>query len=719
VEDVSEIINGLNDAQRQAVTAADGALLVLAGAGSGKTRVLVHRIAWVINVHGYSPFSVLAVTFTNKAAHEMKSRVEGILMQPAGSLWIGTFHNIAHRLLRYHHREAKLPDSFQIIDSDDQNRMLKRLIKELNIDEEKFPAKQAMWFINKQKDDGLRAHQIKHNNDYYLKVMQQIYIAYESACQQGGLVDFAELLLRSYELIRDNEMIRRHYQERFRHVLVDEFQDTNNIQYAMIKLLVGERNFLTIVGDDDQSIYGWRGAQVENIRQFHKDYPNVETIRLEQNYRSTGTILNAANAVIANNHDRLGKQLWTQDNQGEMISLYSAFNEQEEARFVSARIQDWVNQGNAYQDAAILYRSNAQSRVLEEALLQKRIPYCIYGGLRFFDRAEIKDALAYLRLVNNRDDDSAFERVVNTPTRGIGDKTVQVVRQLARTHGISMWAATEQAISAGELTARASNNLAHFLKLIAHMEEGHQGDNLSALTQNILEVSGLLSMYERQKGEQALAKKENLQELVVATREFSDEDFPDMKPIEAFLGHAALESGEQQADKFADAVQLMTIHSAKGLEFPLVFMVGMEEKLFPHQMSLDSLDGLEEERRLCYVGITRAMKKLYLSYAEKRRLYGTDSYPIQSRFIKEIPVDCIEEVRLNTQVSRPTFYSAKKPESQTAGGFGLGARVKHPRFGEGVVLNIEGSGESARIQINFESAGCKWLVLGFAKLEAV
>jgi len=726
VEDITPILEDLNDAQRKAVTAPDGALLVLAGAGSGKTRVLVHRIAWVIHVHGYSPYSVLAVTFTNKAAHEMKGRVESLLEQPSSSMWIGTFHNIAHRLLRMHYKEARLPDTFQILDTDDQNRLVKRLIREMNLNTDEWQPKQAQWFINKQKDEGRRANQVQHSasvhgkGDYFTKTMQKIYQAYENACQSAGVVDFAELLLRSYELLRDNPTLRQHYQSRFRHILVDEFQDTNRIQYEFIKLLVGDSNFMTIVGDDDQSIYGWRGAQIENIRQFNRDYPDVETIRLEQNYRSTETILKAANAVIANNQGRLGKQLWTEGGEGEPVSLYSAFNEQEEARFVAARIQDWVNQGNAYQDAAILYRSNAQSRVLEEAMLSKQIPYRIYGGLRFFERAEIKDALAYMRLLNNRHDDAAFERVINTPTRGIGDKTVQTLREKARETGQSLWDASAAAIAQGDLTARAGNNVSHFLNLITHIDQSCEEATLPNMCQSVVEMSGLLSMYENQKGEKALAKKENLQELVAATREFSDEDFPEMLPLQAFLAHASLEAGDQQAENFTDAVQMMTMHSAKGLEFPLVFIVGMEEKLFPHQMSMESADELEEERRLCYVGITRAMQKLYLTYAEKRRLFGSDTYPTKSRFIGEIPSELMEEVRINTQVSRPVYYRESAVRSATANTpYQLGERVAHPKLGEGVVLNLEGDGDSARIQINFEEAGCKWLVIGFARLEKV
>ncbi|WP_144392623.1 DNA helicase II [Pleionea sediminis] len=722
------ILHFLNDAQQQAVTSDSPALLVLAGAGSGKTRVLVHRIAWLISECGVSPHALLAVTFTNKAAHEMRGRIEDLLGRPANTMWIGTFHGLAHRLLRAHARDVDLDDNFQILDSDDQLRIVKRVVREMGLDENEWQPKQAQWFINAKKDDGLRPKDIAHNGDLFTATMTSIYDKYESACRQSSLVDFAELLLRSYELLRDNIHVREHYQNRFRHLLVDEFQDTNAIQYRWIKLIGGQKNEITIVGDDDQSIYGWRGAKIENIHKFQQDYSDSETIRLEQNYRSTSTILQAANAVIANNNDRLGKNLWTSGDLGEPISLYSAFNEQEEARFIASRIQDYVNQGNNHRECAILYRSNAQSRVLEEALLQRNIPYRIYGGLRFFERAEIKDTLAYCRLVANRNDDAAFERVVNTPTRGLGQRSIETVREVARSRSITLWQAATAVIDESLLPARAKNGLMTFQTLVNNLESETGEMELHQLIDFVIEASGLLEMYLREKGEKGLARKENLQELVSAAREFDadDLDYEDTESGEeiptlvAFLSHASLEAGDTQAEKYEDSVQLMTLHSAKGLEFPVVFLTGMEEKLFPHQMSMDDADGLAEERRLCYVGITRAMKKLYLLYAEKRRLWGKETYPSISRFVREIPKNLLEEVRLNAQVTQPVFVEHGYSDSDDGPeGFQLGQMVEHPKFGQGVVLNFEGSGSQARIQINFESVGPKTLVLAYAKLEPV
>jgi DNA helicase II / ATP-dependent DNA helicase PcrA len=717
--DVTPILDGLNKAQRLAVSANDPALLVLAGAGSGKTRVLVHRIAWLITAANHSPHAILAVTFTNKAAQEMRHRVENLLGRSASHMWIGTFHGLAHRLLRAHARDAGLPDTFQILDSDDQLRVVKRVIKGLDIDENEWPAKQAQWFINKQKDEGLRPADIEHNGDLFTSTHKNIYNHYEQACKTGGLVDFGELLLRTFELLRDNQHLREHYQQRFLHLLVDEFQDTNGIQYAWLKLLGGNRAGMTIVGDDDQSIYGWRGAKIENIHRFEREYPEVKTIRLEQNYRSTATILKAANAVIANNNARLGKNLWTDGDDGEAISLYAAFNEQEEARFIASRIKDWYQQGNAYNDCAILYRSNAQSRVLEEFLLQRQIPYRIYGGLKFFERAEVKDTLAYLRLMYNRQDDAAFERVVNTPSRGLGPKAVETIREQARLKQSTLWQAAAEVVADKRLSPKANGALGGFIELI---ESSYQSLHKLALAEQIqltIESTNLMEMYAKEKGEKALARKENLAELATAAREFDGDDYPDLNPMTAFLAHASLEAGDTQAEQYEDCVQLMTLHSAKGLEFPVVFIAGMEEKLFPHMMSMDEPDKLEEERRLAYVGITRAMKKLYLLHAEKRRLWGKETYPSISRFIREIPAQLKEEVRLNSQLSQPVFaQTAADDQIATLGGFTLGQAVTHPKFGLGVILNYEGDGPQARVQVNFESEGCKWLVLAYAKLVA-
>lgn len=718
--DVSDLLDGLNERQRAAVSAGEQDMLVLAGAGSGKTRVLVHRIAWLIQVMNYSPLSILAVTFTNKAAAEMRGRVERLLGRDVQRMWIGTFHGLAHRLLRAHYQDAGLPQNFQILDSDDQLRLLKRIIKALNLDEKQWPAKQASWYINAKKDDGLRPQHIEAY-DRAETTQVQIYAAYQEACDRSGLVDFAELLLRAHELLRDNRHVREHYQRRFRHILVDEFQDTNQIQYAWVRLLAGEENHVAIVGDDDQSIYGWRGAQVENLQHFLRDFPNAETVRLEQNYRSTSTILRAANQVIANNSDRLGKDLWTDGNEGESILLYSAFNEQEEARYIVAQIMKWRDEGGSLRDVAILYRNNAQSRVLEESLLYASIPYRIYGGLRFFDRQEVKDAIAYLRLVSNRQDDAAFERVVNTPSRGIGERTLGLIRELARSEQLPMWQAARKMTGQGILAGRAKSAVVAFLELIDSLEQACVDQPLSKQTDRVLKASGLLAMYQAEQSDKAETRVENLQELVSATESFVPSGEEGMTPLAEFLAHAALEAGEEQADAYQDAVQLMTLHSAKGLEFPLVFMTGMEEGTFPSQMSSGESGRLEEERRLCYVGMTRAMEKLILSYAESRRLYGQENFHRPSRFIAEIPSELLTQVRVQTRIEQPAalrsrFHTSASHEAFTETGFQLGQRVQHQTFGEGTVLNYEGMGPQSRIQVNFDHVGSKWLVVAYAKL---
>ncbi|WP_027710659.1 DNA helicase II [Dickeya chrysanthemi] len=719
--DVSDLLDSLNDKQRDAVAAARSNMLVLAGAGSGKTRVLVHRIAWLLTVENCSPYSIMAVTFTNKAAAEMRHRIDQLLGTSQGGMWIGTFHGLAHRLLRAHHLDAGLPQDFQILDSEDQLRLLKRLIKALNLDEKQWPPRQAMWYINGKKDEGLRPQHIDSYGNPVEQTWLRIYQAYQEACDRAGLVDFAELLLRAHELWLNKPHILQHYRDRFNNILVDEFQDTNRIQYAWIRLLAGDSAKVMIVGDDDQSIYGWRGAQVENIQHFLRDFNDVTTIRLEQNYRSTANILNAANALIAHNGDRLGKNLWTDGIEGEPISLYCAFNELDEARFVVNRIKVWQEAGGALSECAILYRSNAQSRVLEEALLQQSLPYRIYGGMRFFERQEIKDALSYLRLLTNRNDDAAFERVVNTPTRGIGDRTLDVVRQTARDRQLTLWQATRALLQEKVLAGRAAAALQRFLELVDALASDTADLPLHVQTDRVIRDSGLWSMYEQEKGEKGQTRVENLEELVTATRQFSyqDED-QDLLPLQAFLSHAALEAGEGQADAYQDAVQLMTLHSAKGLEFPQVFVVGMEEGMFPSQMSLDEGGRLEEERRLAYVGVTRAMQKLTLTYAESRRLYGKETYHRPSRFIGELPVECVEEVRLRASVSRPVNHQRLgTPVSQSDTGYKLGQRVRHAKFGEGTIVNVEGSGEHCRIQVAFVGQGIKWLVAAYARLEAV
>ncbi|HHC6615490.1 TPA: DNA helicase II [Vibrio parahaemolyticus] len=720
--DPSLLLDGLNDKQREAVAAPLENLLVLAGAGSGKTRVLVHRIAWLMSVEQASPFSIMSVTFTNKAAAEMRGRIEELMMGSASGMWNGTFHGICHRILRAHYLDAKLPEDFQIIDSDDQQRLLKRLIKAQNLDEKQWPARQVAWWINGKKDEGLRPAHIDAYHDPVTKTYLQLYTAYQEACDRAGLVDFAEILLRAHELLRDNKFVREHYQARFKHILVDEFQDTNNIQYAWLRMMAGPECHVIIVGDDDQSIYGWRGAKVENIEKFTREFQSVTTIRLEQNYRSTKTILEASNTLIANNTERMGKELWTDGVVGEPISVYSAYNELDEARFAVNKIKEWQDKGGALNDAAMLYRNNAQSRVLEEALIQAGLPYRIYGGMRFFERQEIKDALAYMRLMANRNDDAAFERVVNTPTRGLGDKTLETIRRAARDRGCTMWEASVAMLDEQVLAGRAAGALGRFIELITALEDDTLEMPLHEQTDHVIKYSGLFAMYEQEKGEKSKARIENLEELVTATRQFEKpEEAEEMSLLTAFLTHAALEAGEGQADEFEDAVQLMTLHSAKGLEFPLVFMVGVEEGMFPSQMSAEEAGRLEEERRLCYVGMTRAMQKLYITYAEMRRLYGQDKYHKPSRFIRELPETCLDEVRMKAQVSRPAssgrFSQTAVKENFNETGFSLGSRVMHPKFGEGTIINFEGSGPQSRVQIAFNGEGIKWLVTAYARLE--
>ena len=721
--DVSYLLDGLNDKQRDAVAAPPQHMLVLAGAGSGKTRVLVHRLAWLMQVERVAPYSLLAVTFTNKAAQEMRARIESTIGVSLNNLWMGTFHGLSHRMLRAHYQEAGLPQGFQIIDSDDQLRLVKRVLKALNLDEKHWPAKQLQWFINARKDEGQRPGMLDAGGDYSLAQMIKIYAAYQDMCDRAGLVDFAEILLRSFELLKQNAEVRGHYQQRFRHILVDEFQDTNAIQYQWLRLLAGSSAKVMIVGDDDQSIYGWRGARVENIQQFLKDFDGADTIRLEQNYRSTATILKAANAVISNNQSRLGKDLWTDGSEGESISLYTAFNELDEARFIVSRIRDWHNKGNPLTDTAILYRNNAQSRVLEEALIQDGLHYRIYGGLRFYERQEIKDALSYLRLINNRQDDAALERIINTPARGIGDTTLDKVRQQARAQGQTLWQALEQLLQQKQLSGRAANAIAQFMQLIGQLDAELTELPLHEQAEHVIKQSGLYAMYQAEKGEKAQTRIENLNELITACQNFDSPLLEEMSPLSAFLSQAALEAGEYQAEEHSDAVQLMTLHTAKGLEFPLVFVCGLEEGLFPSQQSGDDPIRLEEERRLCYVGMTRAMQKLYLCHAQSRRLYGQEQYPKPSRFLRELPAECVEEIRLTTQVSRPLvnnrFSGAASHSAFENTGFKLGQRVLHEKFGEGTVLNYEGSGPQSRIQVNFDQLGSKWLMTAYARLEAI
>lgn len=725
VESCEDYLEALNGAQRQAVTCEAQRLLVLAGAGSGKTRVLVHRIAWLMSKQQISAHRIIAVTFTNKAATEMRHRIQKNTQGAASALWVGTFHGLSHRILRLHAERAGLAMNFQIIDSDDQLRLVKRLIQERGWDEEECEPKRAVGFINRHKDEGKRASQVVPSTLANTVMFTELYRLYEQYCQRLAIVDFAEILLRTYELWRDQPDILAHYQQRFSHVLVDEFQDTNTIQYAWLKLLVGNQNHIMIVGDDDQSIYGWRGAKIENIQRLSKDFNDIATIRLEQNYRSTSTILSAANTLIANNESRLGKELWTQGIAGERLTLYGAFNEIDEARFIVERIRQWCIGGGSYENIAILYRSNAQSRVLEQALRQGNIPYRVFGGLRFFDRAEVKDILAYCRLLINTHDDTAFERVINLPPRGIGERTIANIRELALANQVSLWEAAKIYLPTIPL-GRISNGLRQFIAAVEEMIMQVAILALPALVQFVLQRSGLLMYVKSQPGERTLARVENLHELVQAGNQFQ-QSFEEMveksctdshESLPAFLSEVALDAGDRDSGN-ESSIKLMTLHSAKGLEFPLVFLAGLEEGLFPHHRCLHDRALLEEERRLCYVGITRAMRKLVITYAEKRAFAGLSGINRPSRFIDEIPSHLIESVNLNVNITSAPIQQRSKNNLPCDCPFTLGQRIRHQRFGEGSVLSVQGEGETMRVQVNFAKEGKKWLVLAYAKLEPV
>ncbi len=730
--DVSHLLDDLNPAQREAVSAPPGHYLVLAGAGSGKTRVLTHRIAWLNEVHGVPVHGIFAVTFTNKAAGEMRHRADAQLRHPGSGpgsrgMWIGTFHGLAHRLLRMHWQEAKLPESFQVLDSDDQLRLVKRVVQQLELDDARFPPRQIAWWINAQKDEGRRAQHIQPGDDQWTETLRRAYALYQERCDRAGLVDFAELLLRAHEVLRDNPALLNHYRSRFREILVDEFQDTNSIQYGFVRLLAGDSGHVFVVGDDDQAIYGWRGAKVENVQRFLKDFGSAQTIRLEQNYRSSANILGAANAVIAHNPDRIGKQLWTDTGDGDPIDLYAAYNEIDEANFVVERIRQWVRDGGSYGDCAILYRSNAQSRAFEERLqAEPRVPFRVYGGMRFFERAEIKDTLAYLRLVTNRLDDAAFERAVNTPARGIGDRTLDEVRKRARSQSQSLFESARELSVGNELAGRARNALAVFITLIEALSVETAELPLKDKIDHVLMRSGLRDFYLNESKGQLDSRTDNLDELVSVASRFlrrDDEETVGMSELVAFLAYASLEAGEGQAQADEDGVQLMTLHSAKGLEFPIVFLGGLEEGLFPSSKSLDESGRLEEERRLAYVGITRARQKLVISYAESRRIHGQDNYNVPSRFLREIPPHLLHDVRPKVQVSRAQSLSAPRSgyghAPLEASPLKLGANVLHPKFGPGVVTDYEGTGAHARVQVNFDEEGSKWLVLAYANLQVM
>lgn len=717
----SGLLESLNPPQKKAVTSPFKHVRILAGAGSGKTRVLTHRIAWVIQQKSVSPYNILAVTFTNKSAHEMRERIKSMLGTPIDAMWTGTFHQLAHRLLRTHWKEADLPQAFQILDADDQYRLIRRVQRSLNLEESQWPPKQAQWFINNQKEEGLRSNQILNaDGAYFTETLIKVYKAYEEICRPSGLVDFSELLLRSLELLRNTPSIRKHYQKRFQHILVDEFQDTNTIQYIWLQLLVGNDTSVMVVGDDDQSIYSWRGAKIENIHRFSSDFGDVETIRLEQNYRSTQTILNAANAIIENNSNRLRKKLWTYNHTGERITLCTAFNEHDETFYIISCIEEWIRQGRHYNEIAILYRSNAQSRLFEERLVDRQIPYRIYGGLKFFERAEIKYALGYLRLLANRDDDAAFERVINTPTRGIGNTTLITLRTTACDKGISLWQATLYLIKSQALNSRALNALQNFFQLIETLHKDTKNLPLSEQTKTVLAKSGLLVLYKKDRSEKALSQVENLEELVSATSQFTPDKKIGLSPLDAFLSHVALEADGGQANFYNNCVNLMTLHAAKGLEFPLLIISGLEEDLFPHYMSAETKNGIEEERRLCYVGITRAREKLILTCAECRHLHGLEKFNQPSRFLSEIPAELIDAVRPTRKIIRISSTNSTSYQFIRKNNLHVGQRVNHKKFGPGVITNYEGQSEHARLQVKFDKSGtAKWLMVSYAKLEVL
>ncbi len=756
---IAALIAPLNEAQRDAVTAPPEHRLVLAGAGSGKTRVLTHRIAWLMAVEGVGAHSMLAVTFTNKAANEMRGRLEQLVSVPVRAMWVGTFHGLAHKMLRLHFKEARLPQNFQILDADDQQRLIKRLLKSLDLPDDKFPAKMVAGWINAQKDEGRRPAHLGDTGDYTLRQLLRAYTAYQAQCDAQGLVDFAELLLRAYELCRDHAPTQAHYRAKFRHVLVDEFQDTNTLQYLWLKTLCGTAGKIFAVGDDDQSIYGWRGARIENIQSLQKDFPGCEVIKLEQNYRSSGTILKAANALIAKNHGRLGKNLWTDGRDGAPITLYAAYNEYDEAEFVVNRMKEILDGRAAHADLAVLYRSNAQSRVIEETLIRARLPYRIYGGLRFFERMEVKDALAWLRLVSNRDDDGSFERALATPPRGVGATSIERLRAFAREQNISLWKAAKAGAS---VLGRTYGALSQFLTQIDLLDAQIRDLPLAQKMEKTIEASGLISHYKKEKGEQGEARVENLNELINAAKSFERPDEEGIDPVLVFLTHAALEAGEGQAAQGLDAVQLMTLHSAKGLEFPVVFMVGLENGLFPSMRAVDE-GKLEEERRLAYVGITRAREQLFVSHAESRRVHGVEQICAPSQFVQELPKDCIVEMRPRAGVlrsamgvqsvsggfggaryatrnsglgsgyddkaawrekreegynlTRPILSERLRADAGGTLGYSIGQSVLHTSFGEGVILNFDGEGERARVEIRFAGTGTKWLMLSLARLS--
>jgi len=728
----STLLAGLNNKQLEAVTLPHQSALILAGAGSGKTRVLTARIAWLIQTSQVSPTGLLAVTFTNKAAKEMLTRITASLPINTRGMWVGTFHGLCNRLLRTHHREAGLPQSFQILDIADQLSVIKRLMKLMNVDDEKYPPKQVQNYINGCKDEGLRAHAVEAY-DAHSQKMREIFDAYDKQCQRDGVADFAELLLRCYELLERDANIRQHYQSRFKYILVDEFQDTNRLQYLWLKLLAGLGNCMFAVGDDDQSIYGFRGARVGNMRDFEKDFNVQNIVKLEENYRSHSNILDAANAIISHNHNRLGKNLWTSAGAGEPVRVYDAYNDTDEAQFIVDEIKMLHCEGTSLGEIALLYRSNAQSRILEHALFSANLPYRVYGGLRFFERAEIKHALAYMRLIANANDDTALLRVINFPARGIGARSLEQLQEAARAQDCSIWQAAINKVGNGKLGGKGIEG---FVALIRQMIDGAYGISLSELTELAINQSGLMAHYENDKeGEDRI---ENLKELVTAAVSFTNQDFGNHNNVDGdteqdlltqFLSHASLEAGEHQADVGHEALQLMTVHASKGLEFKVVFISGLEEGLCPHEQSLYENAGLEEERRLMYVAVTRARQRLYLSHAQSRMLHGKVRYGIPSRFLDEIPEKLLK--RLNSKpVSKPSYSrdynelpkimnTQQSSDQKSAMPWKIGQQVAHAKFGNGVVVSYEGNASDMRVQVNFGREGLKWLAMEFAKLTPI
>ncbi len=738
------LLEGLNEPQRLAVTLPHQSALILAGAGSGKTRVLTTRIAWLIQTGQIGPQSLLAVTFTNKAAREMLTRISAMLPIDTRGMWVGTFHGLCNRMLRAHYRDAGLPQTFQILDSQDQLALIKRLLRSMGVDDEKLPPRDLQYFINGSKEQGRRAAHVEAY-DEHSRHLTELFAEYDRQCNREGVVDFAELLLRSFELLSRNEVLRAHYQRRFTHILVDEFQDTNRLQYRWLKLLAGSDNAIFAVGDDDQSIYAFRGASAQNMFEFERDFARGAVIKLEQNYRSHANILDAANALIRHNQHRLGKDLWTAEGKGEPLRLYEAATDLEEASYILDEVRQLRSEGVRLSDIALLYRSNAQSRVLEHALFNAALPYRVYGGLRFFERQEIKHALAYLRLVANPDDDGALLRVINLPARGVGARTLEQLQESARMRGISLW----QAACSTPLGGKAGAGVAGFVNLIGSLQREVRDLALPALVERTIERSGLIAYYETERD--GADRIENLNELITAAAGFEieggafdaaqdavpgDERAMDERPgamraLESFLAHASLEAGEHQAQAGADALQLMTVHAAKGLEFHTVLISGLEEGLFPHENSLNQDDGLEEERRLMYVALTRARRRLYLSFAQSRMLHGQTRYNIASRFLSEIPEGLVQ--RVNSGRSSGAWASAswsdpgRSPRRESTGAgrpfavdpalpFRVGQNVVHAKFGPGVIVNAEGRGADARVQVNFRSSGLKWLALEYAKL---